>query len=289
MARDAARKPDWLKVRIPGGERFKTVRRAIEGHGLHTVCDEARCPNRGECWDLGTATFLILGDVCTRGCAFCAVARGDVGNPPDPDEPARVARAATEMGLDYAVVTSVTRDDLPDGGASLFAATVRALKTLDRPPLVEVLVPDYLGADLDAVLSARPEVLAHNIEVVERLAPAMRHPRFSYVRSLEALAQAAGRAITKSSILLGLGETSGEVERAMADLRDAGVAILVLGQYLRPTAKHAPVVEYVDPARFNELAALGTDMGFSFVAASPLARTSYRAAEAFVRRAAEGR
>lgn len=283
-------KPDWLKVRLPGGERFRDVRRVVAGHGLHTVCEEARCPNVGECWGAGTATFMILGDTCTRGCRFCAVNRGDPEGALDAAEPDRVARAARVMGLDYAVVTSVTRDDLPDGGASVFAATVRALKALDPAPLVELLIPDYLGASLDALLAARPDVLAHNIEVVERLTGPMRHPNFRYRRSLEVLAQTRARApdlITKSSVMLGLGETDEEIRRAMAELLGVGTRILVLGQYLRPSRSHAPVREYVHPERFQELADAGRRMGFDFVAAGPLVRTSYRAAEAYVARLAK--
>ena len=282
-------KPSWLKVPLPGGERYRRVKRAVERGGLHTVCSEAQCPNRGECWNAGTATFLILGDTCTRGCRFCAVTRGDPAGAADAGEPARVARGAEQMGLDYAVVTSVTRDDLADGGASIFADTVRALRALDPAPRVEVLIPDYTGEALRAVIDAGPVVLAHNVEVVERLSASMRHPRFDYRRSLEVL-ERAGEAgaprglLTKSSILLGLGETRRELLATMRDLRRAGVAILVLGQYLRPTRDHAEVAEYVPPERFDELAALGGELGFDFVAASPLARTSYRAAEAYVRR-----
>lgn len=289
MTEAPTKKPGWLKVRIPGGERYKRVRRALAERGLHTVCSEARCPNVGECWESGTATFLILGDRCTRGCRFCAVQRGEPLGAVDADEPGRVAEAAAAMGLDYAVVTSVTRDDLQDGGAALFAATTRALKALSPAPLVELLIPDLAGDALADVLDAEPDVLAHNVEVVERLAPLMRHPRFSYRGSLAVLCAARTarpRLLTKSSILLGLGESEDEVAVAMRDLREASVDILVLGQYLRPTADHAPVAEYVPPERFAALGALGLELGFGFVAAGPLVRTSYRAAEAYARRAA---
>jgi lipoic acid synthetase len=280
------RKPSWLKVGIPGGERYRRVRRAVGGMVLHTVCQEARCPNVGECWDQGTATFLILGDVCTRGCRFCAVTRGDPAGAVDRDEPQRIASAAQQMELSYVVVTSVTRDDLPDRGASIFAATVRAVRAEEPPPLVELLIPDYLDADLDTVLDARPDVLAHNVEVVERLTPQMRHAGFDYRRSLTVLEQATARggAITKSSLMLGLGETDDDVERCLEDLRGVGVRILVLGQYLRPTHDHAEVVEYVHPDRFDAWAARGRELGFDFVASGPLVRTSYRAAEAFAER-----
>jgi lipoic acid synthetase len=278
-------KPPWLKVGLPGGERYGRVKAAVEHGGLHTVCREARCPNVGECWNAGTATFMILGDRCTRGCRFCAVTRGDPGGLLDGDEPARIAGAAREMGLDHVVVTSVTRDDLPDGGAGVFAAAVRALRELRPVPLVEVLIPDYLGGALDCVLDSAPDVLAHNVEVVERLTPVLRHLRFGYRRSLAVLERAASRGLlTKSSIMLGLGETPGEVQGCMADLRAAGVAMLVLGQYLRPTRSNAEVVEYLPPGTFDELAAKGRELGFDQVSAGPLVRTSYRAAEAWVGR-----
>jgi lipoic acid synthetase len=286
MTTNGKRKPDWLKVKLPGGERYRRVLGAVRGLELHTVCQEAHCPNVGECWEQGTATFLILGETCTRGCRFCAVTRGEPGGIVDRDEPARVAAAASQMGLDYVVVTSVTRDDLEDGGASAFADTVAAVKQLDPPPLVELLIPDLLDRDLEAVLDARPDVLAHNVEVVERLTPVMRHARFDYRRSLRVLVQAAarGEAITKSSIMVGLGESDEDVRSAMGDLRDAGVRILVLGQYLRPSRAHADVVEYVSPDRFDRWAEQGRELGFDYVAAGPLVRTSYRAAEAFARR-----
>lgn len=288
-----SRKPPWLAVRMPGGERYRQVRGALAAGGLHTVCEEARCPNAAQCWEAGTATFLILGDVCTRGCAFCAVSRGKpAGDSADAQgEAVRVAGAVARLGLDYAVVTSVTRDDLPDGGASAFAATVAHLRALAPAPLVEVLIPDYTGPALDTVLAAAPHVLAHNVEVVERLTARLRHPRFGYRRSLQVLSEARERApavLTKSSILLGLGETRDEVIQTMVDLRRAGVEILALGQYLQPTRAHAPVVEYLTPEVFAALAEEGRRMGFGYVAAGPLVRTSYRAAEAYARRRAVG-
>jgi lipoic acid synthetase len=282
----AKRKPDWLKVKLPGGDRYRRVRGAVRGMELHTVCQEARCPNVGECWDAGTATFMILGDTCTRGCRFCAVTRGEPAGAVDADEPARVAAAASRMGLDYVVVTSVTRDDLADGGAAVFADTVAAIKALEPSPLVELLIPDLLGPHLEVVLDAGPDVLAHNVEVVERLTRTMRHSRFDYHRSLRVLEQAAARdgAITKSSIMVGLGETGEDVVATMRDLRGAGVRILVLGQYLQPTRAHAEVVQYVPPEQFDAWADRGRELGFEFVAAGPLVRTSYRAAEAFTKR-----
>ncbi len=285
MPRIKERKPDWLRVGIPKGDRYRMVKRAVASGGLHTVCQEARCPNVGECWESGTATFMILGDTCTRGCGFCAVTRGDPAGMVDGEEPGRVAGAALQMGLDYVVVTSVTRDDLKDGGAGIFAGTVKALRALDPPPLVELLTPDYTGADLATVLDSGPDVFAHNVEVVERLSARMRHHRFDYRRSLDCLAEAArhGGSTIKSSIMLGLGESEEEVRTSMGDLLSVGVSILVIGQYLRPTMEHAEVVEYVEPGRFEQWALLGEEMGFSYVAAGPLVRTSYRAAEAFVK------
>ncbi len=281
------RKPDWLRVKLPSGRQFGSVRKTLSNRSLHTVCEEAGCPNQSECWSAGTATFMILGDTCTRGCAFCAVTRGNPGGAVDLQEAQRVAAAAAEMGLEYVVITSVTRDDLPDGGASVFADTIRAVKTLPSAPGVEVLIPDYQQESLDTVLSAKPDVLAHNIEVVERLSPNYRHQNFSFHRSLEVL-EKAGRdgkgTITKSSIMLGLGETDQEIEAAMGALLDVGVGILVLGQYLSPTRQHAPVREYIHPEMFDFWARKGRELGFDFVAAGPMVRTSYRAAEAYVQR-----
>ncbi len=285
------RKPEWLRTRLPGGSPYRSVRGTLGRESLRTVCEEARCPNLGECWACGTATFLILGGLCTRGCGFCAVARGDPGGQADEGEPARVAEAVRTMGLRYAVVTSVTRDDLPDGGASTFARTVRSLKALEPAPLVEVLVPDYAADRLGKVLEAGPDVLAHNLEVVERLSPAIRHAGFDYRRSLAVLRNSralAPRIVTKSSLLLGLGETRDEVLRAMADLREAGVDLLVLGQYLRPSSRQVAVREYLRPEAFDRLADEARRMGFGHVSAGPLVRTSYRAAEAYVERLARG-
>ncbi|ORJ57138.1 lipoyl synthase [Geothermobacter hydrogeniphilus] len=279
------KKPDWLRVKLPAGRQFRSVRQALARQSLHTVCEEANCPNKTECWSTGTATFMILGDTCTRGCAFCAVKRGNPEGRFDPDEAQRVADAASAMGLEYVVITSVTRDDLPDGGAELFAATIRRIKQLNPTPGVEVLIPDYLGDALDTIIAARPDVIAHNIEVVERLSGEYRHPGFDFDRSLEVLARVnrdGDRILTKSSLMLGLGETDKEIEMAMQKLIDVGVRILVMGQYLSPTRKHVPVLEYIRPEKFDQWAERGREMGFDFVAAGPLVRTSYRAAEAFV-------
>ncbi len=280
------RKPDWLKVKLPGGEGYRAVRKALSAGGLYTVCESAQCPNQGECWAAGTATFMILGNTCTRGCRFCAVDKKAKGDLLDPDEPTNVAAAVRDMKLRYAVITSVCRDDVPDGGAQQFADTVRAVRALESDPKVEVLIPDYLYGYLDFVLESHPHVLAHNIEVVERLTQKMRDRRFQYRRSLACLEQSRARGaetlLTKSSIMLGLGETDEEVESAMADLRKVEVNILVIGQYLQPTRRHAEVEEYVHPDRFDALAEKGRAMGFGFVVAGPLVRTSYKAAEAYV-------
>ncbi len=279
-----APKPAWLKVRTAAGDGYAAVRSGIRSAALHTVCEEARCPNRPDCWGRGTATFLLLGDVCTRGCAFCSVRRGAPARPVDAGEPERVARCAAELGLDHVVLTSVTRDDLPDGGASVFARAIAAIRAALPGARVETLVPDYRGAALAVVLGAGPDVLAHNIEVVRRLTPLVRHGACGYDRSLSTLREAKGlspRVATKSSLLLGLGEEPTEVEEAMRDLRETGVDVLVIGQYLRPAPSNAAVARYVPPTEFESLRALGESMGFAAVVAEPLARTSFRAAEAY--------
>ncbi len=247
--------------------------------GLNTICEEAKCPNRAECWREKTATFLILGSTCTRGCSFCAVKRGGRGESPE-NEPQRVASAVKELGITYAVVTSVTRDDLPDGGASIFAQTAFRIGEISPAPLVEFLIPDFSGENLLAVINARPTVIAHNIETVKRLSPSLRHPNFTYEKSLSTLSEIKKlwpEAVTKSSLLLGLGESRKEVLEAMEDLRGAGVDILVAGQYLQPTPKNTPVAEYLPPDFFTKIEREGIKMGFAFVAASPFSRTSHLA------------
>ena len=284
MQKENIRKPEWLRIRLPKREKYGRVKSILSKRGLHTVCQEAQCPNLCECWERGTATFMILGSICTRGCAFCAVKRGQPEQRPSKNEAALVAEAAVEMGLRYVVITSVTRDDLPDGGAGLFAETTRMLTINDPELVVETLIPDFKGDPLRSVLSAQPGVLAHNIEVVERLTPLMRHPRFSYKRSLSVLAAARNIApwiLTKSSLLLGLGESDKEIIATMKHLREEGVSILVLGQYLRPQKNNTEVVDYITPQKFDELASIATEMGFRAVAAAPLARTSYRASETY--------
>ena len=285
MASDLGPKPAWLKKRLPRAAPLHSMEDLLRGHGLHTVCEDARCPNKGECFERGTATFLILGDVCTRDCRFCAVSGGRPG-PLDPDEPEEVAAAALLLGLRHVVVTSVTRDDLPDGGAGHFAATIRALRRrLPVEATVEVLVPDFLGARdaLDTVLAERPDVFNHNVETVPRLYPRVR-PQADYRRSLDVLGYAArsGGGVVKSGAMVGLGESGEEVREVMKDLYAVGVRMLTLGQYLRPSAHHLPVVEYVPPEVFAEYRAVGEQIGL-VVEAAPFVRSSYRAEESLRR------
>ncbi len=289
-----APKPPWLKVRAPGGERYTELKATFRSLDLHTVCEEARCPNVGECWSEGTATIMLLGDTCTRGCRFCAVTTGQPRGAVDVREPEHVARALAKMPLQYVVMTMVDRDDLLDGGAEHVSKTVRRLKELRPDMLVETLLGDFGGhlACVDTTVDARPDVWAHNIEVVRRLQRTIRDVRCSYEQSLAVLARAKVRAasvgaaipmLTKSSIMVGIGETDDEVIETMRDLRGVDVDVVTLGQYLRPTPKHAPVDRYVEPERFDAFAAEGRKMGFAFVAAGPLVRSSYKAAEVFVR------
>jgi lipoic acid synthetase len=275
-----ARKPAWLKVRAPGGPNYMRLKALMRARNLHTVCEEARCPNIGECWEERTATFMILGDVCTRRCGFCAVAHG---RPEWADwgEPDRVGRTVAEMGLQHVVVTSVNRDDLADGGAGIFARTIGAIRAAAPRCRVEVLIPDFQGSAgaLDTVLRARPDVLNHNIETVPRLYRTVR-PGSRYERSLELFRRARAHAtapVTKSGMMLGLGETLDEARGTMADLAAAGVQLLTLGQYLRPSPAHLPVARYVPPAEFAELAGEGPRLGFRHVEAGPLVRSSYHA------------
>jgi lipoic acid synthetase len=283
-----APKPPWLKVRAPGGESYTHLKETFRALDLHTVCEEARCPNVGECWTEGTATIMLLGDVCTRGCRFCAVTTGDPRGAVDVREPEHVARAIAKLGLQYVVLTMVDRDDLLDGGASHVARTVTRLRELRPDILIETLLGDF-GGHLDYVdttADAKPDVWAHNIEVVKRLQRTIRDVRCSYERSLGVLKRVKDRdpaRITKSSVMVGIGETDDEVLETLADLRAAGVDLVTLGQYLRPTPKHAAVDRYVDPASFERFAREAEKMGFAFVASAPLVRSSYKAAEVFVR------
>ena len=280
-------KPRWLKVPLPQGDTTAGLRATLREKGLHTVCEEARCPNLGECWAGGTATFMVLGDTCTRGCRFCAVKTHAQGTPVDAEEPAKVADAAVAMGLRYVVLTMVDRDDLDDGGAAHVAATIRAIKQRDPEILVEALTGDFQGdaATIATVLEGGADVFAHNVETVERLTGRVRDQRCGYRRSLDVL-RAAKRirpgVVTKSSLMLGLGESDRELEQAIDDLRAADVDVLTLGQYLRPTTKHLPVREYVSPSRFVALQQRALRKGFLYVASGPLVRSSYKAAEFYI-------
>ena len=283
-----APKPPWLKVRAPGGETYVHLKETFRELDLHTVCEEARCPNVGECWTEGTATVMLLGDVCTRGCRFCAVTTGNPRGAVDGREPEHVARAIARLGLQYVVMTMVDRDDLLDGGASHVARTVTRLRELRPDILIETLLGDF-GGHLDYVdvtVDAAPHVWAHNIEVVKRLQRTIRDVRCSYETSLAVLARVKERdpaRVTKSSIMVGIGEQDEEVLETMADLRKVGVDLVTLGQYLRPSQKHAAVDRFVTPETFDMYAAEARKMGFAYVASGPLVRSSYKAAEVFVR------
>lgn len=277
----AERKPSWLRVGIPHGARWRQMSQLVERRGLNTVCDEAACPNKAECWGCGTATFMVLGDLCTRGCRFCAVGTSAHGRQVNPDEPRQLAEAARELNLRYVVVTSVDRDDLPDRGAGHFAACVRELKSLNPEAKVEVLIPDFRGAELDTLAASRPDVIAHNVETVPRL-QGVRDARASFDLSLATLRGAKERGfVTKSSLMLGLGETEAEILEAFGRLRAVGCDILVMGQYLQPTPRQLAVERYLSPQEFSDLAAQAKAAGFSSVVSAPLARTSYHALEAF--------
>jgi len=281
-------KPPWLKVKMPGGARYTRIKQRARQLSLHTVCEEARCPNIGECWGGGTATFMVMGGICTRGCRFCAVTTRRTGMPLDPQEPRKVAEAIQEMELDYVVVTSVDRDDLPDEGAGHFAACISQIRELNPKTLIEVLVPDFSGhvEHLSKVVAARPDVLAHNVECVERLTPTVRDPRANYAQSLEVLRRVKEldpERPTKSSLMVGVGETRAEMVQAMQDMRSVGVEFLTVGQYLQPTAKHLAVTEFVPPEVFAEYERIGLDLGFRYVASGPLVRSSYKAGEFFIR------
>lgn len=280
-------KPSWLKVPVPHGPNVARLTGLLRERGLHTVCEEARCPNMGECWAGGTATFMVLGDTCTRGCRFCAVKTHAKGNPVDAEEPEKVAEAAVSMGLRYVVLTMVDRDDLEDGGARHVAATIAAIKRRDPEILVEALTGDFQQRDdqIQAVLDGGPDVFAHNVETVLRLTPRVRDAKCSYVRSLAVLRRAkelSPGVVTKSSIMLGLGESEREVDRAMDDLREHGVDVVTFGQYLRPTLKHLPVREHITPARFKAFEQRALRKGFLYVASGPLVRSSYKAAEFYI-------
>lgn len=281
---DEPRRPDWLKVQLTTGDSYQKVRRMMGELHLNTVCQEARCPNIYECWSDRTATFMILGDTCTRHCTFCAIARAKAGTPLDPEEPRHVAEAIGRLGLAHAVITSVNRDELADGGAAHFAETIRESRRSNPECRIEVLIPDFCGNwdALDAVMAAEPDVLNHNTETVERLYPRVR-PDARYARSLELLRRAARdkqrrpALLTKSGIMLGLGETRAEILATLRDLRGVDVDIITMGQYLSPTKKHLGVEKYYRPDEFEDLKREGLAMGFKFVESGPLVRSSYHA------------
>lgn len=276
------RRPHWLKVRLSGGTEFYKVRDLVKGNRLHTVCESAHCPNLGECWRRKTATFMIMGDRCSRNCRFCAVEQGDLV-PLDPQEPQRVAKAVKELHLKYAVITSVTRDDLSDGGAAHFADTIAAIKKMNPRCQIEVLIPDFKGdqKDLDTVIDARPDVLNHNIETVKALYNIVR-PQADYERSLRVLQYAKNKeCTTKSGIMLGLGETEENVLEAMQDLHASGCDLLTIGQYLQPSRNHLPVQRFVPPEEFEQFRLKGLEIGFDAVQSGPLVRSSYHADEQY--------
>ena len=280
-------KPPWLKVRMPSSPRYHTLKKRARQLALSTVCEEARCPNIGECWAGGTATFMVLGDTCTRGCRFCAVKTSKHGVPLDPHEPMNLGMAIAEMDLDYVVITSVDRDDLPDGGAEHFAQCIRAVRHAAPNTKVEVLIPDFRGdmAHLKKVVDAHPEVIAQNLETVERLTHPVRDRKAGYQQTLDmlqAIKTLNPAALTKSSLMVGLGESEDEMAQAMRDLRSVDVDFLTIGQYLQPTPKLLKVDTFIPPEQFSLYETMGLEMGFKYVASGPLVRSSYKAGEFFI-------
>ena len=281
------KKPEWLRIKLPSGENYVKIQQTIASLGLHTVCEEARCPNIGECWGGGTATIMIMGDTCTRGCRFCSV---HGGKPVylDPGEPEKVAKAIKKWGLRYVVITSVCRDDLQDGGADHIAKTIKAIRIQCPETIIEPLIPDFNGnrSAIEKVVYAGPEVISHNIETVARLSPLIRDPRATYEQSLsvlEIIKEIDYKIYTKSSIMLGLGEMEEEVMLTAKDLRSARVDILSIGQYLQPTSRHLPVKEYITPEKFDSYRKSIERMGFIYVVAGPFVRSSYKAGELFIK------
>ena len=275
-----SRKPDWLRAKLPSGSGYSAVRKMVDDNRLHTVCQSAQCPNMGECWSRGTATVMILGNICTRSCNFCAI---QTGRPTELDlgEPARVADAVAKMNLRHCVITSVTRDELKDGGASVWAATIRAIRYRNPSTAIEVLTPDFKGKldQVDTVLAAEPDIFNHNVETVERLQKPVR-VQARYERSLKVLRHAADQGhVTKSGIMLGLGETKPEISRTLKDMRATGIKIVTLGQYLQPSSRHLPVDRWVTPEEFEDWKEFGQRIGFEFVESGPLVRSSYHADE----------
>ncbi|MGH2567194.1 MAG: lipoyl synthase [Bacteroidota bacterium] len=276
------RRPEWLKARIPGGENYAHLKNIVEEHRLHTVCEEARCPNMGECWNAGTATFMILGDVCTRSCGFCAVKTGRPAEGLDWDEPYRVAEAVKSLGLRHAVITSVNRDERRDGGAPIFAETIREIRRRVPDCRVEVLIPDFRGSEeaLNIVLDAHPDILNHNLETVPRLYSVVR-PQANYRQSLEVLERSKKRGfISKTGLMVGIGERPEEVYEVMRDVRAVDCDVLTVGQYLQPTKDHLPIDRYVHPDEFRMYKEAGLEMGFKHVESGPLVRSSYHAERA---------
>lgn len=279
--------PEWLSIKPASTEKYGNIKQRVNDLGLHTVCVEAHCPNITECWSGGTATFMVLGEDCTRGCRFCAVKKIAHGADVDPFEPYKLATLVKEWGLDYIVVTSVCRDDLPDQGSAHFAKCIQEIKKMNPKTLVEVLIPDFRGDEecLQRIVDARPDVIGHNIETVERLTASVRDGRAKYVQSLAVLSNAKrmGQRYTKSAMMLGIGEADEEVLKAMSDLRNAGVDFIAIGQYLRPTERQLGVKEYVKPEKFEFFKMKATEMGFLYVAAGPFVRSSYKAGEFFIK------
>jgi lipoyl synthase len=272
------RKPDWLKIKVPIGKQYVGVKDVIYHNKLHTICTSGQCPNKEDCWGRGTATFMILGNICTRSCKFCAVAIGRP-LPADWEEPGRIAESVKKMKLRHCVITSVDRDDLEDGGAAIWAATIRAVKAMNPGVTIETLVPDFRGRkeNLDIVIEAKPEVISHNLETVKRLTPKVRSAA-NYMRSLEVVGRVAESGIrSKSGIMLGLGETEEEVIQVMDDLRKVGCEVMTIGQYLQPTMEHLPVREYIRPEQFEKYRQIGLEKGFRHVESGPLVRSSYHA------------
>lgn len=272
------KKPDWLKIRLPGGKKFTQVKEIVEGNKLHTICTSGNCPNMAECWNAGTATFMILGDICTRSCRFCATKTGRP-LPLDKEEPAHVAASIRLMKLRHCVITSVDRDDLPDGGAAHWAETIREVRRVNAGVTIEVLIPDFSGntAQLDLVIAEKPEIISHNLETVKRLTAQVRSAA-RYERSLQVLKHIAASGVTvKSGIMVGIGETEAEVLETMDDLLTAGARIMTIGQYLRPTLEHLPVEEYVHPEVFERYRLAGLEKGFRHIESRPLVRSSYHA------------
>lgn len=286
-------KPEWLKVKAPAGENYNRIKSMLGDLNLATVCQEARCPNIGECWSGGTATFMLMGEVCTRGCRFCAVKTGNPKGKIDTEEPQKVGWAIAQMGLEYVVLTSVNRDDMEDQGAGHFAETIEVIRKNDPDLIVEVLTPDFKGREdlVQKIVTAKPHVFAHNVETVERLTPKVRDPRAKYNQSLSVLhmvKQMDPSIYTKTSIMLGLGETDEEVRTAMKDLRAVGCDVVTFGQYLQPSKRHLKVLEFISPEKFKQWEQEALSMGFMYCASGPLVRSSYKAGEFFLKGVIDG-